>query len=152
MTWRRVQAIRGATTVERDDPEAIRVATWELLRAMTEQNQVTLENLVSVLFSVTADLRSEYPARAARELGWDGVSLFCMTEIPVPGGLPRCIRVLMHAEFRAPRDVVRQVYLRRARALRPELAGGPLAESVADPVYSPTHPRRKADDPGAAWG
>jgi chorismate mutase len=116
--------------VEADDPAAIRAATRELLRLMSERNGLRRDELVSVLFSVTSDLATEYPARAARELGWDDVSLFCMTEIPVPGGLPRCIRVMMHVERAKPWSRVEHVYLREATRLRPDLAGSSEA-SVA---------------------
>ncbi|HEV8600015.1 MAG TPA: chorismate mutase [Gemmatimonadales bacterium] len=127
MTWRRFQAIRGATTASEDAPAAIREATRELLRTMVERNGLARDELVSVLFSVTADLATEYPARAARELGWDEVSLLCLTEIPVPGGLPRCIRVLMHVEHARPRCRLQHVYLRDAVRLRPDLSGPELA-------------------------
>lgn len=124
MTWRRVHAIRGATTVSRDDAGQIRDAVVELLRAMIAANQLTEAEIVSAIFTVTGDLRSEFPARAARDLGWHDVPLLCMTEIPVPGSLARCIRVLVQIEAPAPRPAVRHVYLRGAEALRPDLSPG----------------------------
>ena len=74
-----------------------------------------------MLFTVTDDLRAEFPARAARELGWTDVPLLCTVEIPVPGALRRCIRVLMHVETDRPRGAIRHVYLGDARGLRPDL-------------------------------
>lgn len=119
---RRVRALRGATTVEADEPEAIRSATRELLEALVSANDLGTDAIISAIFTVTADLRSEFPARAARELGWDDVPLLCTTEISVPGALSRCIRVLLHAELAAAPRVTRHVYLRGARTLRPDLA------------------------------
>ena len=121
MTELHVRAIRGATTVERDEAGLIRTATRELLEEMVRRNGVTNGALISILFTVTADLRAEFPARAARDLAWDDVPLLCTVEIPVPGALPRCVRVLMHVESSLPRDRIRHVYLGAARALRPDL-------------------------------
>ena len=118
---RRVLALRGATTVDRDDPARIRDATRELLEIIIERNALTPDDIISAIFTVTDDLRSEFPARAARDLGWADVPLLCALEIPVPGALPRCIRVLLHAESPHARDAVRHVYLRDARVLRPDL-------------------------------
>lgn len=117
----RVRALRGATTVERDAPADIRIATRELLEAIVERNSLDTGDIISAIFTVTADLRSEFPARAARELGWHDIPLLCTVEIPVPGALDRCIRVLLHAETAMSRDEMRHVYLRGARALRPDL-------------------------------
>lgn len=119
-----MRAIRGATTVEGDDPAAIREATREMLLVMLERNVLAAAHVISAIFTVTPDLTSEFPASAARELGWDDIPLLCTTEIPVPGALPRCIRVLMHVETAVRRDVIRHVYLRRASVLRPDLTSG----------------------------
>lgn len=116
-----LRAIRGATTVERDDAELIRSATRELLEEMVRRNDVREDALISIIFTVTADLRAEFPARAARDLTWDDVPLLCTVEIPVPGALARCIRVLMHVQSPLTRDRIRHVYLGAARALRPDL-------------------------------
>ncbi|GAC1648502.1 MAG: chorismate mutase [Gemmatimonadaceae bacterium] len=116
-----LRAIRGATTVERDDAETVRAATRELLTEMIERNAVEIGDIVSVLFTVTPDLRSEFPAYAAREIGWHAVPLLCMNEIPVPGALARCIRALMYAESSRPRSEMRHPYLHGARVLRPDL-------------------------------
>ncbi|MEO8451499.1 MAG: chorismate mutase, partial [Gemmatimonadota bacterium] len=137
------------TTVERDEPQSIRDATRHLLIEIVARNSIGPDELVSVLFSVTADLASEYPARAARDLGWSDVSLLCMSEIPVPGGLPRCIRVLIHAEFAEPRSRVEHVYLGAARLLRPDWSEGgregrprtPNADRSGLPVGGPASPK-----------
>ncbi|HEU4643780.1 MAG TPA: chorismate mutase [Gemmatimonadaceae bacterium] len=121
MAERRVRAIRGATTVERDEPVLVRGATRELLGSIVERNALHPDDIVSVIFTVTSDLTSEFPARAARELGWVDVPLLCTMEIPVPGALPRCIRVLLHVETGIERDAIQHVYLREAHGLRPDL-------------------------------
>ena len=120
---RRLRAFRGATTVTADDPALIAEATAELVRELVARNALEPDDLVSAFFTVTPDLRSEFPARAARDVGWGDVPLLCTVEIPVDGALPRCIRVLVHAETARARHEVRHVYLRDARALRPDLPG-----------------------------
>jgi chorismate mutase len=111
-------AIRGATTVERDDPELIQSATRELLREIVTANGVATEDIISVIFTVTADLKSEFPARAARELGWTDVPLLCASEIDVPGSLRCCVRILMHTMSSLSRAEVKHIYLRNAVGLR----------------------------------
>jgi chorismate mutase len=120
---RHLGAIRGATTVEADEASAVRVATAELLQRIVDLNELQASDIISVLFTVTPDLRSAFPAHAARDLGWNDVPLLCTMEIPVPGAIERCIRVLIHVEARRPRQRLRHVYLREARRLRPEWAG-----------------------------
>ncbi|HMI56990.1 MAG TPA: chorismate mutase [Gemmatimonadaceae bacterium] len=122
MKDRPMRAIRGATTVDSDTPEHIRRATRELLETIVERNDFTSGDVISAIFTVTDDLRSEFPAHAARELGWLDVPLLCTMEIPVPGSLARCIRVLLHIETSKPRAEIRHVYLHDARTLRPDLA------------------------------
>jgi chorismate mutase len=124
MGERRVRAIRGATTVARDDATLIRSATRELIERIIERNDLEASDVISVIFTVTADLTSEFPAHAARALGWVDVPLLCTMEIPVPGALPHCIRVLLHVESERDREDIGHVYLHGARALRPDLAGG----------------------------
>jgi chorismate mutase len=126
---RHLGAIRGATTVDDDDAIAIRTATAELLRRIVDLNSLAPSDILSVLFTVTADLRSAFPAHAARELGWNDVALLCTMEIPVPGAIERCVRVLLHVETTTPRSRLRHVYLRGARALRPEWADDPAGGS-----------------------
>lgn len=121
MSDRPARAIRGATTVENDTPEQIRHATRELLETIVARNGISSADVISAIFTVTHDLTSEFPAHAARELGWLDVPLLCTLEIPVPGSLPKCIRVLLHVESHASRADIRHVYLHDARALRPDL-------------------------------
>ncbi len=121
MSERTVRAVRGATTVDADDPARIRAATRELLRHIVDRNGISPADVVSALFTVTRDLTSEFPARAARELGWIDVPMLCALEIPVPGALPRCIRVLLHLETDRARHAIEHVYLGEARGLRPDL-------------------------------
>jgi chorismate mutase len=119
----RVVAIRGATTVGADDAVLIREATRELLARIVDANGLSTDDIISAMFTVTTDLRAEFPARAARELGWVDVPLLCTIEISVPGALPRCIRVLLHTHATRPRTELRHIYLREARSLRPDLLG-----------------------------
>lgn len=98
---------------------------------MVEINELEPANILSAIFTVTPDLRSAFPAHAARELGWTDVALLCTMEIPVPGALERCIRVLLHVETRLPRSRLRHVYLRGARHLRPDWAVAAAGEPTA---------------------
>ena len=117
---RRLHAIRGATTVERDDAGLILAATRELLTEIVARNGLTVEDIVSAVFTLTPDLYTQFPAIAARELGWNDVALLCTMEIPVPGALERTIRVLLHVDFEEPRASVSHVYLGATAALRPD--------------------------------
>ena len=122
---RHLRAIRGATTVGVDEPAQIRAATAELLQQLVRQNELAPSDIISAIFTLTPDLRSEFPAHAARELGWHDVPLLCTMEIPVPGALGHCIRVLLHVETARDRSGIRHVYLRGARTLRPDWAVPP---------------------------
>lgn len=116
----RLYALRGAITVEHNDAEEILAATDELMRELMARNELGADALVSCLFTLTEDLDAEFPAVAARRMGLSAVPLMCAREVPVPGSLPRVIRVLVHyyaEEGHAPRHV----YLREARALRADL-------------------------------
>lgn len=124
MTERHLRAIRGAITVEQDDPRSIDAATRDLLTAIVERNGVATDDIISVIFTVTVDLCSAFPALAARRMGWVDVPLLCTMEIPVPGAMARVIRVLVHAESDRPRSAIEHVYLGEAEALRPDLSGG----------------------------
>lgn len=124
MSERRLRALRGATTVTTDAPAAVHEATRELLAELVARNELATEEVVSAIFTVTADLTSENPARAARALGWHDVPLLCVREMDGSGGPPRCIRVLLHVETTRARAGMAHVYLGGARALRPDLAGG----------------------------
>lgn len=119
-----VRALRGATTVERDDPDEIAAATRELLSAIVDRNALRVSDVVSAFFTMTTDLTSDVPARAARELGWADVPLLCTIEMPVANALARCIRVLVHVETARSRASMRHVYLRGAGNLRPDLLVG----------------------------
>jgi len=116
-----VRAVRGATSVEEDTPEAILESTAELLSEVLERNDLTADDLISMIFTMTPDLRSEFPALAARHAGLTTVPLLCASEIPVPGSLGMCIRLLLHCTVPGDRRV-QHVYLREARKLRPDLS------------------------------
>ncbi len=116
----RIRGLRGATRAAHDDSESIRTATRELLTEMMLRNSLSRDAIVSAFFTVTPDLVSDFPARAARELGWDDVAMLCSTEIPVPGSMDRVVRVLLHVELPANTSV-RHVYLNGAEELRPDL-------------------------------
>ncbi len=116
-----VRGIRGAVQAAADTPEAVLLATSQLLVAITEANpELHPLDIASIFFTVTEDITSVFPAQAARKLGWDGVPLICAREIPVPGSLPRCIRVMIHWNSDLPQTSIHPVYLGAASALRPE--------------------------------
>jgi chorismate mutase len=118
----RLIALRGANTVAANEAPAILAATDELMRALLERNGLGPDDLVSCLFTLTADLDAEFPAVAARDMGLSRVPLMCAREIPVPGSLPRVVRVLVHCY---PPDHVepQHVYLGDAARLRLDLQG-----------------------------
>ena len=118
-----MRGIRGAITVNADDPELILQATCELLEAILYENSdIQLEDIASALFTTTEDIASAYPALAARQIGWNQVPMMCAREIPVPGSLPFCIRVLLHWNTDKEQREIKHVYLRDAVKLRPDLA------------------------------
>ena len=117
-----VRAIRGATQVDADDREQVLEATRELVSTVLMRNGVVSEDLISILFTATPDLRSEFPALAARELGLGDVPLMCATEIDVPHALPRVLRLMAHVETPKARSDIQHVYLRGAVALRRDIA------------------------------
>ena len=116
-----VRAVRGAIQVDEDDRQQVLDATTELLQAILERNALTQEDLISVVFTATPDLTSEFPAYAARQMGFVDVPLLCAGEIDVPGAMPRVLRVLAHVETDRPRSDVHHVFLRGAAALRRDL-------------------------------
>lgn len=120
---RSVRGIRGATTVAADEPALIRVAVRELLEAILDENDVAPADVVSAVFTATPDLLSEFPAFAARQMGWTDIPLLCAQELPVAGALPRCLRVLLHVETSRQRSEMRHLYLRDAVLLRSDLQG-----------------------------
>jgi chorismate mutase len=117
-----VHGVRGATVAINDQPDEILSATRELLQALLDANpEIETTDIASVWFTVTHDLFSVHPARAARQMGWTQVPLMCSQEIPVPGALQRCIRILLHWNTNLPQSAIRHVYLREAISLRPDL-------------------------------
>lgn len=116
-----VRALRGATTVDADEPAQIGDRTVALLETMFERNGVDHDDLISIWFTVTDDLRSAFPASAARAIGLGDVPLLCAQEIPVVGATPRCIRVLAHLSSERPRPELHHVYLEGAAGLRDDL-------------------------------
>jgi chorismate mutase len=117
-----VRAVRGATQIDADDRDQILEATTELVSEVMARNELSTDDVISVLFTVTPDLTAEFPALAARKLGFHEVPLLCATEIGVPGALPRVIRLMAHIETGRPRSGVQHVYLRGATALRLDIA------------------------------
>lgn len=118
----KVRGVRGAITVDADDAAAIVEATKRLLCAMTQRNAIDLDDIASVLFSLTPDLHAAFPALGAREMGWVHVPMLHFTEIDVPGSLPKVVRVLMHVNTARAQDAIDHVYLDGAIVLRPDLA------------------------------
>ena len=113
-----VRGIRGAVTAARNSKEAILEATRTLLTEMVTANRVQLTDIAAVHFSVTADLNAVFPAKAAREMGWLSVPLFCHREIDVPGALAGCIRVLMLLNTEMKQEEIKHIYLGETRRLR----------------------------------
>ncbi len=116
-----VRAVRGATQVDRDDRDEVLDATTELLQAVLAKNDLQADDLISVIFTATPDICSEFPAYAARQMGITDVPLLCASEIDVPGAMPRVLRLLAHVETERSRADVRHVYLRGAAGLRTDL-------------------------------
>ena len=114
------RGIRGATTVDANTSDAILDATRELLELMIEANDLDSSDVGSAIFTTTPDLNAEFPAIAARQLGWHDVALMCGHEMNVPGALPMCIRVLIHWNTTKAQTDIRHVYIRGARNLRPD--------------------------------
>jgi chorismate mutase len=114
------RGVRGAITVQRNDADEILEATRELLQALVKANDMRPEDIASIYLTTTPDLNATYPAYAARQLGWYDMALLCGHEMTVPGGLERCVRVLIHWNTTRRPDEVVHVYLREARSLRPD--------------------------------
>ncbi|HEV3168992.1 MAG TPA: chorismate mutase [Actinocrinis sp.] len=117
-----VRAVRGAAQVDADERDLILKATTELVTALFEANGLTPDDVISIVFTATPDLISEFPALAARELGLVDTPLLCATEIAVPGALPRVVRILAHVETMRSKQEVQHVYLGGATALRRDIA------------------------------
>lgn len=115
------RGVRGATTVSDNSREAILSATRQLVALMVRRNGIDPKDVASAIFTTTPDLDAEFPALAARQLGWLEVPLLCGHEMTIPGSLPRCIRVLVHWNTPLPQDAIQHVYIRDAVKLRPDL-------------------------------
>ena len=116
------RGVRGATTVETNQREQILTETRRLLALMIRLNDIQPKDVASAIFSLTADLDTEFPAMAARQLGWLDVPLICTHEVNVPGSLPRCIRILLHWNTDKTQAQIQHVYFREAIKLRPDLS------------------------------
>jgi len=116
-----MRGVRGATTCRANAEEDILSATLELLQALVRANGIAAQDVASAVFTVTPDLDAAFPAKAARDLGWVNVPLMCAQEIPVPTGISKCIRVLLHWNTDKTQDEIVHVYLQGAESLRPDL-------------------------------
>jgi chorismate mutase len=117
----RVRALRGATTLDVDERHHLIERTQEVMAALFARNDLTEDDLISIVFTATADIHSAFPAEAAREAGFTHVPLMCARELEIDGGIPRCVRLLIHAYTDRPADELRHVYLHAARQLRTDL-------------------------------
>jgi chorismate mutase len=117
----RVRALRGATTLERDERAHLVERTQELIAGVFARNELTEDDLISIVFTATSDVHSAYPAEAAREAGITHVPLLCARELEIDGGIERCIRILIHAYTDRTATELRHVYLHGARQLRTDL-------------------------------
>lgn len=116
------RGVRGATTADANTSEEILKATLQLLALMIRQNNIEPQDVASAIFTVTKDLDAEFPALAARQLGWWNVALMCSYELSVPNSLPRCVRILLHWNTEKTADEIVHVYIKEARNLRPDLS------------------------------
>jgi chorismate mutase len=142
------RGVRGATTAEANTGEAILEATRQMLAILIRQNGIEPDEVASAIFTTTPDLDAEFPALAARQLGWLNVALMCAHELDVPGSLRRCIRVLIHWNTDTPTDEIVHVYIKDAAGLRPDMAELPpvdweeLERWIAEHVNEETRPSR----------
>jgi len=116
----KVRGIRGAITVKANSSKEIISSTEKLLKEMVKANKIKVEDIASAIFSVTRDLDADFPAQAARNLGWSYTPLLCTYEIDVPGGLKKCIRVLLHVNTNKSQKAIKNIYLSEAKNLRPD--------------------------------
>jgi chorismate mutase len=142
-----IRGIRGAVAVDQDTPEQILQATRQLLEAVQAANSgLVADDIASIFFTATPDLKAAHPALAARQLGWVHVPLLCAQEIPVPGSLPRVIRILVHWNTITPQVEIRHVYLGAASVLRPDLeAAAVQAGSTTNSNYRRNYVHRHAN-------
>ena len=143
------RGVRGATTAEANTSEEILKATRQLLALMIRQNGIQEEDIISAVFSTTTDLDAEFPALAARQLGWLNVALMCVHELDVPDSLRRCVRILLHWNTEKSADQVVHVYIKNAARLRPDLSELPpvdwkeLEKWITDHLNAEAKPSRK---------
>jgi len=117
-----VRAVRGAVQISGNDRDEILAGTTELVTEVMSRNELSTDDVISVLFTATPDLTAEFPALAARKLGFQEVPLLCASELDVPAAMPRVVRLMMHIETSKPRSALQHVYLRGASALRLDIA------------------------------
>jgi chorismate mutase len=117
-----VRALRGATTVEKNDGQMILNATTELLKLMVSANGIDKKDIISVVFTMTADLNAAFPAAAARQLGWNDIALLDTVQADVAGSLKKCIRVMMHFNTEKSNEELKYIYLNEAKRLRPDIS------------------------------
>ncbi len=117
-----VRAIRGAVQLDADEREHMLVSVSELVSAILDRNEISVDDLISIVFTATPDLHSEFPAVGARDLGITDVPLLCAQEIDIAGAMPRVIRILAHVESSRSKAEIQHVYLRGAVALRKDIA------------------------------
>ncbi len=129
-----IRGIRGATPVKANTKSAILSATRILLRRIVSANRITTDDIAGAILTATPDLNAEFPASAARGLGWRDVPLLCAKEIDVPGAQPRLVRTLLFINTGLPQRAMRHVYIGRAVSLRPDLAGGPAKKRRRAPA------------------
>ncbi|MBN2476820.1 MAG: chorismate mutase [Pirellulales bacterium] len=143
------RGVRGATTVDDNSSEEILRATRQLLALMIRQNDIREADVASAIFTTTTDLDAEFPALAARQLGWLDVAMVCLHELDVPGSLRCCIRILLQWNTEKPADQIVHVYIREAAALRPDRSDLPpvdwneLEEWIADHLNNEAKPSRR---------
>jgi chorismate mutase len=122
------RGVRGATTADANSRDEILAATRQLLALLIRINGIEPEDVASAIFSLTRDLDAEFPALAARQLGWLDVPLLCTYEVDVPGSLRRCVRVLIHWNTDKPQHEIRHVYVKDAERLRPDISKLPAVD------------------------
>ena len=143
------RGVRGATTADANTSEDVLQAARQLLALMIRQNGIEPEDVASAVFSTTPDLDAEFPALAARQLGWFDVALMCIHEIDVPGSLRRCVRVLLHWNTDKPADEIVHVYIKQAANLRPDRSNVPpvdwkeLEDWISEHLNTEARPSRK---------
>ncbi len=140
------RGVRGATTADANTREEILRATRQLLALMIRLNGIDPEDVASAIFTTTADLNAEFPALAARQLGWLDVPLLCAHEIAVPGGLPRCIRILVHWNTDKPAREITHVYIKGAVNLRPDRSQLPPVDWEELEAWIAEHLTAQPDD------